>query len=165
MFDAMQLEGPFARFTLRSWTVELGADAADAERVRCHDAHEALTLLRGLVEGPSLARLASFVYGQFLMDQVGQRLADHPHDLLWFVARRIVSGELVLTRERIEPRSSELPELSEQAVFEPSVNEIDEGVGLQAQALAELRQAQQAQALRLASALGVPFCEVCTCAS
>ena len=49
MFDALQFEAPLARFTLRWWTAEPHAREANAERVRCHDAHEALSLVRRLV--------------------------------------------------------------------------------------------------------------------
>jgi hypothetical protein len=169
MFGVLQLDGPLARFTLRSWTASVGVESLQAERVRCHDAYEALTLLRGIVDGHSLRRLASF-----MAEIAGQPHINDPLDLLWSVARRITSGELVLMRERIEPMPSEPVEVVETPAFVPVANEIDEGIEHHVEPLVRASpaidqrtldcQARQAETLRRASVMGVPFCEICACA-
>lgn len=200
MLDKLQLEGLLARYTLRPWTDDVGTQ--QQRRVRYHDEDEAQAMLARLLDADSLRRLRSFLW--YLGVEV-HVCGDESASLLQQVARRIVSGELVLEREPIMPMASDEVEFVEPAHFEPLVNEIYDGVGLkvlspaqtqqpidptilaqqarQAKALqtsepfCELcskshaldkpgqdaieSQAQQAKALRTASATGAPFCELC----
>lgn len=168
MRDAVQFEGPFARFTLRAWGGEVGDADARPERVRYHDEDEALTMLRGAVDPDALRGLRAFL---FELGADPASLANDPLNLLCVVARRIVSGELVLEREPLAVMSSHTVEPVEAQIFEAPVNEIHEGVGLHARALVEAEhaakqetlscQAKQAQTLQVAAATAVPFCEVC----
>ncbi|KIG15453.1 hypothetical protein DB30_05570 [Enhygromyxa salina] len=176
MLDTLQFEGPFARFTLRAWGTEAREQQQGYEpghrpgpqRVRCDDEHDALALLRGATEPDMLRRLRAF-----LVEQGADpgSLAGDPLNLLGVVARRIVSGALVLEREPVVLMSSEPIELAAPPPFEPLANEIVEVPGLHARALAESElaaqrstlecQAMQAQTLKVAAEAGVPFCEVC----
>lgn len=164
MFDVLHFEGPLARYTLRRWTTHVSAASQRAERVRHHDEHEALTGLRSVVDSETLRRLSAFVH------EADVSPASPGHDsleLLWLVARKLVSGELVLERERIEPMASEVAERSVVFTPLPLVNEIVEGTGLHATSLVDAQQAtlgpqaKQAAALREAAREGSAFCEVC----
>jgi hypothetical protein len=90
-----------------------------------------------------------------------------PLELLWLVARKLVSGELVLERERIEPMGSDVAERSVVVVSPPLVNDISESSGLLGASLREAQQAnlaaqaKQAAALRQAASSGKAFCEAC----
>jgi hypothetical protein len=168
MLDVLQFEGQLARFSLRRWSADARLANARAERVRYRDEQEALTVLRGLIDGHSLRRLKGFLVE---LGAPSASLSDEPLELLWMVARRIVSGELVLEREPIVPIASEPVEKVERVHLEPHRNEISEASGFFKKSLAQAQQAtteqllrqqaKQAEALRTASATGVPFCEVC----
>jgi hypothetical protein len=169
MLDALQFEGPLARFTLRPWGADMGSARPHAERIRYADEHEALTMLRGAVDPHMLPQLRTFLLE---LGAPSESLADDPRSLLWLVARRIVGGQLVLEREPIMPMISEVAEHAQaDAPFHPPVNEINEGVGLHLAVLAQAEQAtlvfqaKQAAALQIASAEGAAFCEVCSGAS
>jgi hypothetical protein len=164
MFDVLRFEGPLAHYTLCRWTTHVRAATARVERVRCHDEHEALTMLRSAVDSETLRRISAFVHAA---DSSPASLGQDPLELLWLVARKLVSGELVLERERIEPMASDVVERSVVVVPPPLVNEISEGSGLfgasrrAAEQVNHAGQAQQAAALREAASKGSAFCEVC----
>jgi hypothetical protein len=163
MLDTLQLEGLLARYTLRHWTAEIGA--LHERRVRYHDEGEAQALLARLVDDDSLRRLRSFLFRLGVEIHV---CGDESASLLQQVARRIVSGELVLEREQIVPMASEEIEFIDRPDFQPFVNEIYDGVGLKVLSPAETQQpidptilaqqARQAEVLRTSE----PFCEVCS---
>lgn len=200
MLDKLQLEGLLARYTLRHWTDDVGAQ--HQRRIRYHDEDEAQAMLARLVDDDSLRRLRSFLFRLGIEVHV---CAGESASLLQQVARRIVRGELVLERELIVPMASDEVEFVERPHFLPLVNEIYDGVGLKVLSPAETQQpidptilaqqarqakalhtsepfcelcsksqtldapgrealdsqAQQAKALRTASATGAPFCELC----
>jgi hypothetical protein len=200
MLDTLQLEGLLARYTLRHWTADVGVQ--HQRRIRYHDEDEAQALLVRLVDADSLFRLRSFLFRLGVEVHV---CSGESASLLQQVARRIVSGELVLERELIVPMASEEIEFVDRPHFVPLVNEIYDGVGLKVLSPAETQQpidptilaqqarqattlhtsepfcevcsksqtldapgqsglesqAQQAKALRAASATGAPFCELC----
>jgi hypothetical protein len=164
MFDVLHFEGSLAHYTLRRWTAHVGTASRQVERVRPSDEHEALTLLRSTVDSETLRRVSAFVHAADLSPaSPGQE----PLELLWLVARKLVSGELVLERERIEPMASDVVERSVVVVPPPIVNEISEGSGLfgaslrQAEKVTFDAQTKQAEVLREAASKGSAFCEAC----
>jgi hypothetical protein len=168
MFDVLHFEGALAHYTLRRWGAHVGPANSRAERIRPADEHDALTLLRSAVDSETLRRLGPFVHGS---EASSVSLTSDPLELLWLVARRIISGELVLERERIVPMASDIVERFEFVLPPPLVNDIIEGVGLHAKSLAEAEQvalvgqAKQAMVLREAASTGKAFCEACAGAS
>ncbi|PRQ06584.1 hypothetical protein [Enhygromyxa salina] len=170
MLDTFQFAGPFARYTLRAWSVGAGTNARRGDRVRYHDEDEAVALLRGALDHEALRRLRVYLFEHGA--EPGSLDPILGSALLSQVARRIVSGELVLEREPIVLMSSEALEYQEVEYYEAPVNPINEGVGLSAQPRVRLPQpvdpavlacqAKQARVLRAASAEAVPVCEVCT---
>jgi hypothetical protein len=161
MLDTLQLEGLLARYTLRHWTADVRAQPE--RRIRYADEDEALPLLVRLFDADSLPRLRSFLL------RVGFDVhvcGSEQDSLLLQVARRIVSGELILEREPIAPMSSDVVEVVAPVPFEPLVNEIYDGVSLKVapppvDPVLIAAQARQAKALRAASSTGEPFCEEC----
>jgi hypothetical protein len=163
MLDKLQLEGLLARYTLRHWTDHVGAQ--HQRRIRYHDEDEAQAMLARLLDADSLRRLRSFLW--YLGVEVHVCGAESA-SLLVQVAKRIVSGELVLEREPIMPMASDEFERLDPVHFEPIVNEIYDGVGLKVLSPLETQQpidptilaqqARQAKALHTSE----PFCEVCS---
>jgi hypothetical protein len=167
MLGVLQFESQLARFSLRRWSDAMANPRA--ERVRYRDEHEVLTVLRGLLDGHSVRALRGFLVE---LGAPVTSLSDQPLELLWLLARHIVSGELVLEREPIVPMPSERIEKTERVHVEPlRQNQIADGPGLHVVSLAQARQvneqkllehqAKQAQSLRTAAVVGAPFCEVC----
>jgi hypothetical protein len=163
MLGVLQFESQLARFSLRRFSTAMVNPRA--ERVRYRDEHEALTVLRGLLDGHSSIRLRGFLVE---LGAPSASLSDQPLELLWLLARHIMSGELVLEREPIVPMPSERIERIERVHVEPlRQNQIADAPGLLAQVkqvneqkLLE-HQAKQAESLRTAAVVGAPFCEVC----
>lgn len=156
MFDVLHFEGPLAHYTLRRWTAGASGTRSQAERIRPTDEHEVLTLLRHAVDSAALRRLTAFMYE----DMTAMSPSDDPLELLWLVARRVVSGELLLERELIVPMASDTVERPVVELPPPIVNEFDE--------LSRPRPKPEPPELRLATQakeaakMGKPFCEACT---
>jgi hypothetical protein len=164
MFDVLHFEGLLARYTLRRFGAQVGSASVPTERIRHHDEHEALTMLRSAVDSETLRRLSAFVHAA---DLSPASPTQEPLELLWLVARKLVSGELVLERERIVPIASNVVERAVVVAAPPFENDISEASGLlgaslrQAEQTSLAGQAKQAEAMREAASKGHAFCEVC----
>jgi hypothetical protein len=161
MLDTFQFAGPFARYTLRAWTVSASAQGRRPDRVRYHDEDEAVAMLRGALDSDALRRLRVYLFEHGAEPSALTSVLSQ-------VARRIVSGELVLEREPISLMSS-APLVYHEAVFyETPVNTINDGVQSRVDLPQPVNpavlacQAKQARVLRAASKQAVAVCEVCS---
>jgi hypothetical protein len=154
MFDVLHFEGPLAHYTLRRWSSHVGGTTPRGERIRPTDERDALTILRHAVDTETVRRLSNFVHE---FDVTPTSPGYDALELLWLIARKVVSGELILEREPIVPIASDVIERSVVELPAPVENEIEEGPQPKVEPLT-----RQAEVLREAAKTGKPFCEACT---